>query len=625
MRWRGLSVPGPASGVVSVVRHAVARWERFRRARSAHTLARPVYLLVRCPSASFRLIPLPVMKRLLAIPFLALLLAGCTDAPVVPAEPAAPAAIPEAAFAAIDSTAIRHHIAILSADEMEGRATGTPGEERAVRYIAEQMEAIGLVGAAEDGSFFQPVPLLGSTPVEVSPLTFTAEDGTTASFSFDEDFVASTDLDAASAQLDGGLVFVGYGITNPGYDWDDFKDVDVSGKVLVGFVNDPPATPEEPDLFQADTLTYNGRWTYKYEEARRRGAQGMLLIHTNETAGYPFQVLQAGARGEQIQLATPPENPMQLKGWITQPVAERLAEMSGTTLDAWFEAAASRDFRPVELPVNVALSATFETRRFEGTNVLGKLEGATHPDEVVVYTAHHDHLGKDDELIAAGEDGIYNGAVDNASGVAMLLAIAEAFAALDESPARTVLFVTVTAEESGLLGAAHYAAHPVFPLARTVANINVDSGNLYGETDDIVGIGAERSEMLGLLREAAAAEGMTVTPDPQPNQGLFFRSDQLAFARGGVPAIFINTGRQFRGREAGWADSVFAAYRAERYHQPGDELRDDMLFGGLLQQTRVAFRLGHRLATDPALRPAWKPSEAFAETRAASERAAGLR
>lgn len=570
------------------------------------------------------------MKRLLAAPLLlALLLAACGDDPahtIAPPDDEGPAeGIPEAALALIDSTTLRQHIAVLAHDDMEGRGTGTPGEERAVAYIAEQMEAAGLVGAAEDGSFFQPVPLLGSTPVEVGSLTLTAEDGTTEAFAFDEDFVASTDLDAAEAEISGALVFVGYGITNPGYDWDDYKDVDVSGKVLVGFVNDPPATAEEPNLFQGDTLTYNGRWTYKYEEARRRGAQGMLLIHTNETAGYSFQVLQAGARGEQIQLATPPENPLHLKGWITQPVAERLAEMSGTTLEAWFEAAASRAFRPAELPVSASLAATFETRRFEGTNVLGKIAGATHPEEAVVYSAHHDHLGKDEALIAAGEDGIYNGAVDNASGVSMLLTIARAFRALEEPPARTVLFATVTAEESGLLGSEHYAEHPVIPLAHTIANINVDSGNLHGETEDIVGIGAERSEMLALLREAAAEEAMSVTPDPQPGQGLFFRSDQLAFARGGVPAVFINTGHRFRGRDAAYADSVFADYRANRYHQPGDELTDEMLFGGLVQQTRVAFRLGHRLASEPALRPAWKPSEAFAETRAASEREAGIR
>ncbi len=525
--------------------------------------------------------------------------------------------VPEAALAAIDSAGLREHIAVLASDEFEGRGTGTPGEEKTINYIREQMEAIGLVGAAPDGGFFQAVPLLGSTPTEIGVLTLTPESGEPVALDFVDDFIASTDLDADAASFDAPLVFVGYGISNPGYEWDDYKDVDVTGKVLVSFVNDPPATAEEPNLFQADTLTYNGRWTYKYEEARRRGAAGILLIHTDEMAGYPFTVLSSGARGEQIQLATPPENPLQLKGWITGATAERLAEMSGTTLTAWMEQAASRDFQPQALPVTASLAMEFERRRFEGTNVLSKLVGATRPNEAVIYTAHHDHLGKDQALIDEGKDGIYNGAVDNASGVAMMLELAAAFAAA-EPPARTVLFATLTAEESGLLGSGYYAENPAFPLANTIANINVDSGNLNGLTDDIVGVGAERSEMLGLLRDAAADEGMTVTPDPSPNQGTFFRSDQLAFARGGVPAVFIKTGRTFTGRPADYHDTITADYRANRYHQPSDELSDDMPFGGIVQQTRVAFRLGHRLANS-TLRPAWNESEAFAETRAQSE------
>lgn len=576
------------------------------------------------------------MRRTLWLALLfPLLLTACDDSTTPPAAndgadslavEAPP--VPEEALAVIDSTDLRAHIEVLSSDAFEGRGTGTPGEEKTIEYVREQMQAIGLEGGAEDDGFFQPVPLFGSTPTDVGALTLTPEGGEAAgdpvALAFVDDYIASTDLDADSAEIDGALVFVGYGISNPGYDWDDFKDVDVTGKVLVGFVNDPPATAEEPSLFQADTLTYNGRWTYKYEEARRRGAAGVFLIHTEEMAGYPFSVLANGARGEQIALATMHENPLAIKGWITRPVAERLAAMSGTTLDAWMEAAASRDFRPQELPVTASLAMTFERRRFEGTNVIGKITGASRPDEAVVYTAHHDHLGIDHDLEAASEDGIYNGATDNASGVAMMLELAEAFAALPEPPARSVYFVTLTAEESGLLGAAHYAEHPPAPLARTIANVNVDSGNLWGETDDIVGIGAERSEMLGLLREAAAAEGMAVTPDHQPNQGLFFRSDQLPFARGGVPAVFLGTGRTYRDQPADYGERIMAEYRAERYHQPGDELLDGMRFGGIVQQTRVAFRLGHRIA-DSAVRPVWKPSEAFAETRARSEAEAGIR
>jgi Zn-dependent M28 family amino/carboxypeptidase len=547
-------------------------------------------------------------------------LAACAPRPVAPVH-SADADVPEAALARIDSTLLWHPLAELSSDAYEGRGTGTPGEARTVAYIAEQMRRAGLEGGAADGSFFQPVPLLGSTPVEVGELVLTPDDTEPARLAFVDDFIASTDLDAPTASVfNAELVFVGYGIQNEGYGWDDYKDVDVRGKIVVAFVNDPPATAAEPDLFQADTLTYNGRWTYKYEEARRRGALGALLIHTPETAGYGFQVLAAGARGEQIALSEPPENALTVKGWLTQESAERLARMAGASLDAWFDQAATRDFQPRTLPVTASLAMTFETRRFEGTNVIGRLTGASRPDEAIVYTAHHDHLGKDETLIAQGQDGIYNGAVDNASGVAMVLALAEAFAAAPERPARTVLFMTLTAEESGLLGASYYAEHPIVNLARTIANVNVDSANLYGPTEDLVGIGSERSELRGLLREAAAAEGMTVSPDHAPGQGRFFRSDQLAFARGGVPAVYLRAGSRYVGRDPEYGTRIEEDYRARRYHQPSDELMPDMRLDGLVQLTRVAFRLGWRLAASD-LRPAWNPSEAFAQTRAESERA----
>jgi Zn-dependent M28 family amino/carboxypeptidase len=389
-------------------------------------------------------------------------------------------------------------------------------------------------------------------------------------------------------------------------------------------VNDPPATAAEPALFQADTMTYNGRWTYKYEEARRQGALGALLIHTDETAGYPFGVLSGDARGEHLGVVEPPEGALALRGWITRPSAERLAQMSGASLDQWFAEAASRDFQARALPVRASLAMTFTQRRgVEGTNVIGVLRGTARPEEGVLYTAHHDHLGRSAELEAQGQDGIYNGAVDNASGVAMLLEIAEAFAALPERPARSVYFATLTAEEAGLLGSEFLARHPPIPLARIVANVNVDSGNLRGRTRDIVGIGAERSQLLRYFREAAAAEGMGVSFDTAPGTGRFFRSDQLAFARGGVPAVFISTGRDFVGQAPDFSAQLEADYRQNRYHQPSDEWAGTEPLGGLLQQTRVAFRLGHRLATT-GLRPAWRPSEPFSVTRAESERAAGV-
>ena len=553
-------------------------------------------------------------------------------APVVDAPPPAPIADtglpgdPGVALAAIDSAGLGAHIAELASDRYEGRGTGTPGEALTVAYVAGRMEALGLEGGAPDGTFFQRVPLRATAPVEVSPLTLLPiADADAVSLTFVEDFIVTTEQNVEAARFDrADLVFVGYGITNAAYDWDDYEGVDVAGKVLVMFVNDPPATEAEPALFQGDTLTYNGRWTYKYEEARRRGALGAFLIHTEPTASYPFTVLSGGARGEALSVVAPPEGALALRGWITEGSARQLAEMSGTTLEAWFAEAATRDFQPRPLPVQVSLSASFTQRAgVTGTNVIGRLPGRTTPEEGIIYTAHHDHLGRDPELEARGEDGIYNGAVDNASGVSMLLEIADAFVHLPQRPARSVYFATLTAEEEGLLGSEFLAANPPIPLAYFIADVNVDSGNLHGETEDLSGVGAERSEMLGLLRTAARSERMAVSPDTNPNAGRFFRSDQLAFARGGVPAVFIGTGRRFVGREDHYYEEVEAEYRQHRYHQPADEYDPAAPLAGLIQQTRVAFRLGLSIA-DSERRPRWRAGEPFGVTRAESERAAGL-
>ncbi len=556
-------------------------------------------------------------------PFLlAAVLFGTATVPAATAQRIYGTADPARGLAALDTVAARRHLETLASDAFEGRGTGTPGERRAVEYVEREMRRIGLAPGAPDGTYRQRVPMLGSTPVNTQPLRFSRGDSSYAA-TFVTDFTLSTDLADERAALDGEIVFVGYGIANPGERWDDFKGVDVRGKILLAFVNDPPSTAAEPALFQADTLTYNGRWTYKYEEARRRGAKGILLIHTLGTAGYPYQVLSASAPREQIQLATPPANPLTLKGWITQPVADRLARWSGTTLDAWFEAAGRRDFRPQPLGITLRAASDFRVRRFDGTNVVGTIRGRYRPQEAIVYSAHHDHLGMSPELIAQGRDGIYNGAVDNASGVAMLLTLAEAFTS-GPPPARSVTFVSTTAEESGLLGATHYAGSPATPLVRTIANLNVDSGNLLGRTRDLVGIGAERSDLMTMLRAEAGREAMTVTPDSRPNQGLLYRSDQLAFARGGVPAVFFNTGRTFIGQSDDYFDRMENDYNLRRYHQPGDEVLPTFQYGGLLQQMRVAYRLGFDLA-DGTQRPAWRAGEAFGATREADERAAGLR
>ena len=561
------------------------------------------------------------MTRLLPALLLALALGACQSSdPGTAAASGAPDA-PEAALAAIDTVALRQHIATLSSDAFGGRGTGTPGEQRTVDYIIEQFRTLGLEGGMPDGSWTQDVPLRSVQVAETTPLTFRPDTGAPASFEPVSGMALTTDTGASTAALDGAdLVFVGYGITSPADRWDDYAGVDVTGKVVVSFVNDPPATAEEPTLFQADTMTYNGRWTYKFEEARRQGARGMLLIHTEETAGYPFGVIADDALGAHPSAADPPQGALEVRGWISERAGAALARMSGASLDDWYRRAGTRGFRAVELPVVADVSMDLEqVQDLVGQNVVAKIPGRS--PEAVVYGAHHDHLGTDEALVAAGQDGIYNGAVDNASGVAMMLEIARAFAASGPPFDRTVYFVTFTAEEAGLLGSQYFAEHPPVPLRQMVANVNVDSGNLDGETDDVVGIGSERSDMLGLLRAAAAAEGMTVTPDNEPGAGLFYRSDQLAFARGGVPAVFLGTGDAYRGRAADYGERRRAAYRADRYHQPGDELTDDLSMAGVLQQTRVAFRVGYALAAS-ALTPEWRDGEAFGEARRASRQAA---
>lgn len=556
------------------------------------------------------------MLRLFVASLTLLMVAACSSPnPSIPVPD-----ITDEQLAAIDSATAYRYMSRLASDEMEGRGTGTVGEQRAVQFIAETMTEIGLEPGGPDGSFFQSVPLRTVRSQQIQPLALSAG-GTTQAFNFVDDFIMTTDLNDPSASVSGELLFVGYGITNPGFNWDDYKDVDVAGRILVGFVNEPPATADEPTLFEADTLTYNGRWTYKYEEARRRGAKGMFLIHTNEMAGYPFTVLSSSAT-QTISLATPPENPLTLRGWITQPTAEALAQLAGTSLDAWKVAAMSRDFSPIETGVTLNASGTFTATEIVGTNVIGRISGTTRANEAIVITAHHDHLGKNEQLIAQGLDGIYNGAVDNAAGVAQMLMMARALKA-GPAPARTILFVSLSAEESGLLGAFHYAANPVVPLVHTVANINMDGANLFGATEDIVGIGAERSDMLALMTEAATAENLTISADPRPGQGLFYRSDQLAFARAGVPAVFVNTGMRYIGQPADYYETVVGGYINTHYHQPTDQMREDFRFDGFLQQVRVAFRMAHRLAHSD-IRPQWRAGEAFGLTRAEAERAAGL-
>jgi Zn-dependent M28 family amino/carboxypeptidase len=505
------------------------------------------------------------------------------------------------ALRGIEAAAIRAHLAFLADDLLEGRAPGSRGGGIAAHYIAAQLTHAGVEPIR--GTHFQSVPLRGwrAEPRRVA-LEFAGPTGR-ASLRFPSEAVAWIDGAADSARVTGEVVFAGYGVRAPEYQWDDFKGRDMRGAVLVVLVSDPPAPPGQPLAFDGGALTYYGRWTYKVEEAARQGAAAVLIVHTAEGAGYGWNVVESSFAGELLSLPgdTSAPQPPPLQGWVSIDAARRIFETAGTAFDELFVRAARRDFQPVFTGINATLRAAGAARSFDADNVVGVVNG-THPtrrNETVVYTAHYDGLGIGPPVDG---DSIYNGAYDNASGVAALLEVARAFAAAP--PDRSVLFVFTTAEESGLLGATWYVRNPLRPLRQTVAALNIDGANLWGETHDASAIGVERST-LGLVFETqAAALGLRVSAERAPDRGFFFRSDHFPFARAGVPALFIDHGTDFVNRPRGWGEAVLSRFEAERYHQPADRFDSGFDLAGAVQQARLSFLVGTAVATTPAA-PRW--------------------
>lgn len=512
------------------------------------------------------------------------------------------------ALARIRADAIRAHLYFLAHDRLEGRGPGTRGGELATLYIAAQMKRAGLEPV--NGSYFQPV-YLSARALEAasSQLSFTRA-AATFTAEHPADAVYWSGRGRGETRVEGELVFVGHGVYAPEHRWDDFKGEDLDGKVLLVLVNDPPAPPEEPDLFDGRAMTYYGRWTYKLEEAQRRGAAGVLFLHTEESAGYPWQVVRSSWAREQLFLSQAPDEPdgVPLQGWIRHDFARPLLEAADLSLAQLHVEAARRDFRPLATGIQVRATLSSRVRALESANVLGLVRGS-HPElrrEVVIFTAHYDHLGIGP---AVDGDSIYNGAYDNASGVAALLEIAAAFAGMDPTPRRSILFLATTAEEAGLLGAMHYVHDPPLPLEWTVANINLDGVNLWGETADVIALGGERSTLGNLLEGRAAELEVRVLRDPAPELGLYFRSDHFAFARAGVPAIAIEHGTEFRGRPQGWGRRLMERYHAQHYHQPSDRYDPGFDLSGAVQQARLAFLLGYDVAQAEG-RPVWAGSDA---------------
>ena len=521
---------------------------------------------------------------------------------------------------AITETTLKAHVKFLSDDLLEGRGTGARGGELAAKYIASQLEASGLKGAAADGSFFQQVSLVGVKADPNTKLTLSGR-GDKETLKFADDFVAFTGAQTEEVDVDTDLVFVGYGINAPEQRWNDYKGDanDYRGKILVMLVNDPPATTEEPNLFGAKALTYYGRWTYKYEEAARRGAAGVILLHTDQSAGYPWSVVRTSNGSWRFDIARAEGDPspyLKFRSWVTDDAAHRIFKLAGQDLDALRTQAATRNFQPVKLNLKGKLNLKSEVKRVSAPNVVGVLEGSDPrlKNEYVVYSAHWDHLG----IGAPNKNGdtIYNGALDNASGVACVLAIAETLAKLSpaQRPRRSSLFLFPTGEEQGLLGAEWYSQHPVVPLAKTAANVNLDSMNVLGVTRDFIPLGAERSSLKAVVEAVAREKGLRVSTDSRPEQGSFYRSDHFPFAKVGVPSISLKEGNDYVGHTKEWGEEQFRAYNTAHYHQPSDEYRDSWDFRAMIQEAEIAMAIGRRISDAPQL-PKFNPGDEFAKQR----------
>ncbi len=527
---------------------------------------------------------------------------------------------PRAAFAAIQAGDMLAHITELASDEYGGRSPGSPGEELSVAYITEQFRALGLQPGNPDGTYVQDVPLAG---IKATPAMRLHVGGRETALHYPSDFVAtSSRLVPEVTVRDAGVVFVGYGVVAPEYGWDDYKDVDVKGKTILMLVGDP-AVPDAADpskldesLFKGRAMTYYGRWTYKYEIAAKMGAAAAVLIHETGPAGYPYSVVESSWTREVFEIDAEDKHmgAVPIRSWVSLEAATKLIADGGQDFAALKAAALRKDFRPVPLAAKASFDLQSKLRSFQSRNVVARLEGSDpeRRDECVIYSAHWDHLGRKDEPGQAPR--IYHGAVDNASGVALILAVAKAFTGLPQPPARSILFMSPTAEESGLLGARYYAAHPLVPLEKTLADINIDGVNVWGATSDLENISSGHSDLDDILIDAAGAQGRRVVSDTRPEKGYFYRADHFEFAKQGVPCLYPSSGKEVIGQPAGYGHEKSDFYTANHYHQPSDDLDPAWDLSGAVQDAQLMFEVGYRVAQGEAY-PAWLPGGEFRAVR----------
>jgi len=505
---------------------------------------------------------------------------------------------------------IRANVQFLAHDLLEGRGTGSRGELLAATYIATQFKLLGLEPGGDNGSYFQKVPLVGITTFPSEFMTVKGK-GKTIKFKYYDEFIAVSGVKKDFVSIkDADIVFVGYGIVAPEQNWDDYKGVDVSGKILLMLNDDPPATPEEPNLFGGKARTYYGRWTYKYEIAAKKGALGAIIIHTTPSAGYGWNVVQSSWSGEEFELANDVEPKVQLKGWLTEEATKKLLALAGKNLDELVKSAQTRNFKPIELGLKLSLDMKVKVRNLVSQNVVGILRGGDEKlkDEYIVLTSHHDHLGIGKPV---NGDSIYNGALDNASGVSALLTLAKAFSELKVKPRRSIIFVALTAEEAGLLGSKFFAQNPPAPPIKIVANINIDGINIWGKTKDVVLIGMEKSTLGEIIdRIARKYQNRYAKPDQFPELGMFYRSDQFNFAKIGIPAIFFDNGVEYIGKPEDYGRKVVEEYIKKNYHQPSDEYNDTWVLDGAVEDTKLVFLCAYYLANADE-KPEWKPDSEF--------------
>ncbi|MGH9579578.1 MAG: M28 family peptidase [Terriglobales bacterium] len=522
-----------------------------------------------------------------------------------------------AAVRSISGERMRAHVRFLASDLLEGRGTGQRGGDIVGEYIATQFALMGLEPAGENGTYLQKVPLVGiktqpETTFSIHPATGAAMDLTML-----DDYVVMDETQNTESMVDADMVFVGYGIEAPEYGWNDYQGMDVRGKVLLMLVNEPPS--DDAKFFTGKALTYYGRWTYKFEQAARKGAVGAVLVHKTEMASYGWNVVRSSWSGERSRLRADGTPLLKAASWVQLEVARKALAASGQDLDALIEQAGSRNFRPVPLSLRLKARVVSKIRPFESSNVIGIVRGsdASMRREAVLYTAHYDHLGVRPEQ--AG-DSIYNGAEDNATGCAVLLELARAFGAAGEKPRRSILFAAVTAEEQGLLGSEYLGLHPPIPTARITLNLNYDGIAPRGQPEQLEVAGAERTSLFPVVQNTAREFGLEIVPDSNPTAGYFYRSDHFSLARVGVPAFSVNEGLKFKDHTLEWGKAMRDEYTAKRYHQPSDEYRSEMDFSSGQTLARFGLALGWKAAT---LRQstAWRPGDEFEAARKASLKA----